>query len=93
MPILPLACSELKKKARIRTYKKPTSTTVEQLRKLFKDDFFTKTLQVEKDYINDFIYYVDDNGLRDILGKRDNQLALIEFLIEQGKIYNDAKLD
>jgi hypothetical protein len=64
-----------------------------ELRKLFQDDFFTETLQVEKDYINDFIYYVDDNGLRDILGKSDNQLALIEFLIEQSKIYNALKLD
>jgi len=64
-----------------------------ELRKLFQDDFFTETLRVEKDYINDFIYYVDDNGLRDILRKPDNQLALIEFLIEQSKIYNAIKLD
>jgi len=64
-----------------------------ELRKLFLDDFFTESLQVEKDSIDDFIYYVDDNGLRDILGKPDYQLALIEFLIEQGKIYNAIKLD
>ncbi len=83
----------IKEKGAIRAYKKPTLTTNEQLRKLFQDDFFTETLQVEKDYINDFIYYVGDNGLRDILGKPDNQLALVEFLIEQSKIYNAIKLD
>jgi len=64
-----------------------------ELRNLFQDDFFTETLQVEKDYIDDFIYYVDENVLRDILGKPDNQLALIEFLVEQSKIYNAIKLD
>ena len=84
----------VKGKVPIRAYKKgPTLTTNKQLRELFQDDFFTETLQVEKDYINDFIYYVDDNGLRDILGKPNNQLALIEFLMEQSKIYNDIKLD
>jgi len=84
----------VKGKVPIRAYKKgPTLTTNKQLRELFQDDFFTETLQVEKDYINDFIYYVDDNGLRDILGKPNNQLALIEFLMEQSKIYNAIKLD
>ena len=83
----------IKEKAAIRAYKSRTLTTNEQLRKLFQDDFFTETLQVEKDYIDDFIYYVDDNGLRNILGKPDNQLALIEFLMEQSKIYNDIKFD
>jgi len=83
----------IKEKGAIRAYKSPTLTTNEQLRKLFQDDFFTETLQVEKDYIDDFIYYAGDNGLRDMLGKPDNQLALVEFLLEQSKIYNALKSD
>jgi len=83
----------IKEKGAIRAYKRPTLTTNKQLRKLFQDDFFTETLQVEKDYIDDFIYYVGDNGLGDILGQPDHQLALTEFLIEQSKIYNAIKLD
>lgn len=83
----------IKEKAAIRAYKSPALTSNKQLRKLFQDDFFTETLQVEKDFIDDFIYYADDNGLRDILGKPGNQLALLEFLMEQSKNYNAIKLD
>lgn len=64
-----------------------------ELRKLFQEDFFTQTLKVEKDFIDDFIYYADDHGLRNLLEKPNNQLAVIEFLIAQSKSYNSSRID
>ncbi|HSM63792.1 MAG TPA: hypothetical protein VK833_07640, partial [Gillisia sp.] len=64
-----------------------------ELRKLFQDDFFTETLKVKKEFIDDFIYYADDHGLRDLLEKPNNQLAVIEFLIAQSEIYRSDILD
>ncbi len=62
-----------------------------ELRKLYQEEFFTVTLKIEKDYIDDFIYYADDHGLMNLLEKPNNQLAVIEFLIEQSKIYNKSR--
>ncbi|TVZ27370.1 hypothetical protein JM83_2407 [Gillisia sp. Hel_I_86] len=72
---------------------KNNSDIIAQLRELFDEKFFTETLAIKKDFIDEFIYYANDNGLGLILVKRQNKLALVEFLIEQSKIYNLEKLD
>tara|TARA_R100001369_G_scaffold21881_3_gene39737 strand:- start:44854 stop:45681 length:828 start_codon:yes stop_codon:yes gene_type:complete len=70
---------------------KNTSDVIAHLRELFDEKFFTETLEIKKDYIDDFIYYANDNGMGVILIKQKNQLALIEFLMDQSKIYNQTK--
>jgi len=50
-------------------------------------------LAIKPDYIDSFIYYANDNGLGAILVKKQNKLALVEFLIDQSKIYNSERLD
>ena len=70
---------------------KNTSDVIAHLRELFDEKFFTETLEIKKDYIDDFIYYAIDNGMGAILMKQKNQLALIEFLMDQSKIYNQTK--
>ena len=70
---------------------KNTSDVIAHLRELFDEKFFTETLEIKKDYIDDFIYYANDNGMGVILMKEKNQLALIEFLMDQSKIYNQTK--
>lgn len=67
---------------------KNSSDIIAHLRSLFDDKFFVETLEIKKDYINDFIYYANDNGLGAILVQKQNKLALVEFLIDQSKIYN-----
>jgi len=57
------------------------------IRKMYKDDFFRKNLDIEKEYISDFIFYANDNGLSEQMLKGGNELDLIDFLIEQSKKY------
>jgi hypothetical protein len=86
---LPGAISDLlgiKKKTPVRVYKGPVRTSSEQLRQLFQEDFFVNTLELEKDYIEDFIFYAEDQGLS-ILLENSNKLVLIEFLMEKSKKY------
>jgi hypothetical protein len=71
---------------------KNNSDIIAHLREIFDEKFFTETLTIKKDFIDDFIYYANDNGLGVILVKPKNQFALIEFLIEQSEIYNKSKL-
>lgn len=59
----------------------------EKLRDLYDDEFFRTNLDIEKDKINDFIYYVTDHGLDNDLLEDGNELNLIEFLIEKSKEY------
>jgi len=59
----------------------------EKLRDLYDDEFFKANLDIEKDKINDFIYYVTDHGLDEDLLEDGNELNLIEFLIEKSEEY------
>ncbi|WP_079721227.1 peptidase associated/transthyretin-like domain-containing protein [Salegentibacter holothuriorum] len=59
----------------------------EKLRDLYDDDFFKANLDIERDKINDFIYYVTDHGLDQELLEDGNELNLIEFLINKSKEY------
>ncbi len=59
----------------------------EKLRDLYDDEFFKANLDIERDKINDFIYYVTDHGLDNDLLEDGNELNLIEFLVEKSKEY------
>jgi len=59
----------------------------EKLRDLYDDEFFRAYLDIERDKINDFIYYVTDHGLDDDLLAEGSELNLIEFLIEKSEEY------
>jgi len=58
-----------------------------QIRKVYNDDFFRKNLDIDRDNINEFIYYAEENGLQDNMLQQGNELALIEFLIDKSKTY------
>ncbi|MBI6120015.1 hypothetical protein [Salegentibacter maritimus] len=59
----------------------------EKLRDLYDDEFFKANLNIERDRINDFIYYVTDHGLDQELLEDGNELNLIEFLIKKSEEY------
>ncbi|MGY5848882.1 hypothetical protein [Salegentibacter sp. F14] len=61
----------------------------EYIRKLYDDEFFQQNLDIEKDNINDFIFYASDNGLTGEMMQEGNELDLIEFLISKSKDYKD----
>lgn len=67
----------------------PSAGPVSQrLRNLFDDDFFTASLGISKEKIGDFVFYLDDVGLSEQLFGSDKRLALIELLIDHGKVFN-----
>jgi|AntDeeMinimDraft_5_1070356.scaffolds.fasta_scaffold00953_7 5'(3')-deoxyribonucleotidase len=58
-----------------------------RLRQAFNDDFFQEYLDIEKDQIPNFIYYVEGHGLEKELLKKDNELDFIQFLIDKSKTF------
>ncbi|CAM4223094.1 hypothetical protein [Gillisia hiemivivida] len=59
----------------------------EELKQLFQEDFFIDILKVEKQFIDDFIFYAIDQGLNELI-KQSNKIAVTEFLIRQSRNYN-----
>ena len=57
------------------------------IRKIYEDDFFRENLDIEREYISDFIFYANDNGMSEQMLKGGNELDLIDFLIAQSKKY------
>jgi hypothetical protein len=58
-----------------------------QVRKMYNDDFFRKNMDIDEDNINDFIFYAEENGLKEEMFKRGNELGLIQFLLDKSKAY------
>lgn len=56
-----------------------------QIRNMYKDEFFKEYIAIDKDRIDEFIFYAKNNGLSYQLLEKGNELDLIEFLIEEGK--------
>lgn len=57
------------------------------IRKIYQDDFFRENLDIKREYISDFIFYANDNGLSEQMLQGGNELDLIDFLIDQSKKY------
>lgn len=76
-----------KKKEIAPVYKRPTTTVAAQIRKLFDDDFFKSSLGIKEEHINDFLFYVDENGLTTEMMDDKNKLSLVDFLFEQSEKY------
>jgi len=57
-----------------------------ELKQLFQEDFFINILKVEKEFIDDFIFYAIDHGLNELI-KQSNKLAVTEFLMKQSRNY------
>lgn len=70
-------------------YKRSTTTIAFEIRKLFDDDFFVANFEIKEDQINDFLFYVDENGLTAQMLKESNKLTLIDFLFKQSKNYRE----
>ena len=77
----------VKKKEKAPIYKRPTTTIATQMRKLFDDDFFKTSLGIKEENINDFLFYVDENGLTANMMEEKNKLRLLDFLFEQSEKY------
>jgi len=78
----------IKEKPKVRINRNSTKTSSEKLKELFENNFFTETLNIEEAYIDDFIFFAEDNGLSSKMGANTSKLVVIDFLMDQSKKYN-----
>lgn len=74
----------LSSKEVVEDHKLPKNVDV-MVRKMYKDSFFKENLNVEEKNINQFIFFVEDEGLTKNMLSKGNELDLIEFLIAKSK--------
>lgn len=70
---------------------RPNADIDTEIRQMYDDEFFQENLNIELEYINDFIYFADDSGLKEEMLQKGNELDLIEFLVEQSKKYKKQR--
>ncbi|MAT90816.1 MAG: hypothetical protein CMC35_08980 [Flavobacteriaceae bacterium] len=57
------------------------------LRQRFSNTYITETFDIESARVNDFIYFVEENGLQPHLLKETNEIRLLEHLHQQSELY------
>ena len=70
---------------------RPNADIDKEIRAMYDDEFFQENLNIELEYINDFIYFADDSGLEEEMLQPGNELNLMEFLVEQSKKYKKRR--
>ncbi len=55
------------------------------VRKMYDDDFFNEYLHIEKKRINQFIFFIQDQGFDKELLEKENQLDFIQFLVDKSE--------
>ncbi len=63
----------------------------QQVREIMGDSFFIKTLGIKEENVGDFIFHLDDSGLTREMLKKDQEFALIEFLIAETANYKTLR--
>lgn len=77
----------IKGKEKKPTFTGPVAPMSIQIRERFNDDFFMSSLGIQESRIREFLFFLDDQGISAQMLNDNNQLALIDLLIEQSKIY------
>ncbi len=57
----------------------------------FGTEYLAEFLDLDKEYLYEFMYYAKDNGLDKEMLDSDNELAILEFLSEQSKSFKKKK--
>lgn len=60
-----------------------------EIRKVHNDEFFKKYLDIKEENINDFVYFLEENGLDEEKIKTMNDLELVEFLMNESEDYKE----
>ncbi|WP_417886410.1 hypothetical protein [Zunongwangia sp.] len=59
----------------------------DELKKMYATDFFSESLHLKPNQVNDFIFYAADNGLDGKMLIKKNELEILQFLMQKRKDY------
>lgn len=65
----------------------PYAQLDDELKEMYAAEFFSESLNLKPNQVNDFIFYAADNGLNGKMLTEKNELEIIQFLMQQRKAY------
>lgn len=69
------------------------SKVVSVLKEKYDTAFFTNTFNIPKEYVNDYIYFVGEEGIQESLLLPENEILFLEYLNLKSKTYLNKKND
>jgi hypothetical protein len=65
-------------------------TSFNEVRHRYKDEFFTKNLNIPQDKISAFLYYCDDQLPSEDIFTKKNEFLMIDFMVKQSKTFLES---
>lgn len=65
-------------------------TSFNEIRSRYKDEFFTKSLNIPKDQIATFLYYCDDQLPSEDIFTTENEFLMIDFMVKHSKKFLES---
>lgn len=65
-------------------------TSFNEIRYRYKDEFFTKNLNIPEDQISAFLYYCDDQMPSEDIFTKKNEFLMIDFMVKQSKTFLES---
>ncbi len=65
-------------------------TSFNEIRSRYKDEFFTKNLNIPEDQIATFLYYCDDQLPSEDIFTKKNEFLMIDFMVKQSKKFLES---
>jgi hypothetical protein len=80
-----------KKKKAFKDLNSDKNFIARSLRQRFSNDYLLSIFEIEEDQANDFIYYVEENGMQPSWLKEENEIRLLDFMYQKSKAYKKLR--
>jgi hypothetical protein len=80
-----------KKKKTFKDINEDKNYITRSLRQRFSNSYLSSKFGIEEEQSNDFIYYVEENGMQASWLKEENEIRLLDFMYQKSKAYKDLR--
>ena len=80
-----------KKKKTFREKNEDQNFIVRSLRQRFSNSYLLSVFGIEEEHANEFIYYVEENGMQSSWLKEENEIRLLDFMHQKSKAYKNLR--
>jgi hypothetical protein len=80
-----------KKKKTFKEINKDKNYIARSLRQRFSNDYLSLIFGIEEEQANDFIYYVEENGMKSSWLKEENEIRLLDFMYQKSVAYKKLR--
>jgi hypothetical protein len=80
-----------KKKKTVKEINKDQNYLVRSLRQRFSNSYLTSIFGIQEEQANEFIYYLEENGMQFSWLKEENEIRLLDFMYQKSKDFKNLR--